>query len=292
MKRYLESAARALAESALFKNSIALISGTVATQAIVFLFSPVLSRIFGLADFGNLANFNAWVAILAVISNLRYEHAIIVTKGTRDTNRLIALTASLSFVSCLIYEAGALALYYGYHGGGYLSDLRRVALFIPIGVLAVCSSSLFIQFNVKTGRFKRLATLATVQVVLTIVPQSALGVLRVPNALIIGTIAGYLVSAVVFAMLFVREHGSTAVRRELVPRWLWEAAQEHRNFPRYTLAADAIGVAVQQFIPVFIVALYNPSIAGLYSFAVRVVRVPLIVISVVLTILANLFLRR
>src|SRR2546422_4559725 len=42
------------------------ISGTVFSQAILFLFSPLLSRIFSRTDFGHLANYNAWVSILAL----------------------------------------------------------------------------------------------------------------------------------------------------------------------------------------------------------------------------------
>src|SRR2546422_11174015 len=62
----LAAANRAAEQSALLKNSLALISGTVFSQAILFLFSPLLSRIFSRTDFGHLANYNAWVSILAL----------------------------------------------------------------------------------------------------------------------------------------------------------------------------------------------------------------------------------
>src|SRR5207302_3912399 len=52
-----------------------------------------------------------------------------------------------------------------------------------------------------------------------------------------------------------------------------------RNFPRYMLGADAIAIVVQQFVPVFVLALFNPAVAGLYSFSIRIVRVPMLVVS-------------
>lgn len=266
-------------ESSLFKNSLALISGTVASQAIVFLFSPALSRIFGLADFGHLANYNAWVAVLALLSNLRYEHAIIVAKGRENVNRVIALTASLSFISFVIYSLIAGLLYFFYNGNGYLRDLRTIVMFIPIGTFAASLSSLFIQINVKRGMFRRLAFVAAVQVVFTVVPQVILGVGHVRHALIIGTIGGYLFSAFVFAWFFFRDEEPSELRREITRRQLQLTAREHRNFPRYTLVADAINVVAQQFVPVFVLALFNPVVAGLYSFSVRIVRVPLLVVS-------------
>lgn len=265
--------------SSLLRNSLALISGTVVTQAIVFLFSPILSRLFGLADFGDLANYNAWVAILAVVSNLRYEHAIIVAKGRREINRVIVLVATLSLVSCLAYAAAAGALYLFYTGGGYLHDLRRIVLYIPIGVLAVCLSSLFIQFNVKTGRFRRVAMVAAVQVCFTVLPQIALDSLGVDQALILGTIGGFLVSGIAFAWMFFREHTLEELWRESGMPTLRATAGAHLNFPRFTLSADALAVLFQQFVPVFILALFSPAIAGMYAFSLRVVRAPMLIVA-------------
>jgi O-antigen/teichoic acid export membrane protein len=277
--RRLAELRRSLLISAFFRNTVALISGTVVTQAIVFLASPVLSRIFGLEDFGNLANFNAWVAVLALVSNLRYEHAIIVARGRKYTSRVMALTALLSAGSFMVYSVAAVAIFFLYHGGGYLTHLRTIVLMIPAGVLAVTVTSLFIQYNVKRGKFKLLATVTATQVVFTLIPQVVLGELHVRNALIFGTIAGYLFSAVVLGWFFAREVQLREMRRGLRRTHLLATAREHINFPRYTLAADAITVIAQQFIPVFVLALFNPAVAGLYAFSIRVVRVPLIVVS-------------
>ena len=270
---------RARLQSAYLSNILALISGTVITQAIVFLASPILSRIFGLEDFGNLANYNAWVAVLTLLSSLRYEHAIIVAKGGENTSRVIALTGLLSVVSFAIYSLAAAGVYFFYHGTGYLAHLKSIVLFIPIGTFAMCLSSLFIQFSVKTGRFSRLATVTAVQVVFTLVPQVILGTLHVEHALIIGTIIGFVFSGLVFAWFFAREESVRDVRGALQATQLSATAREHINFPRYALGADAITVIAQQFIPVFVLALFNPALAGLYAFSIRVVRVPLIVVS-------------
>jgi O-antigen/teichoic acid export membrane protein len=106
-----------------------------------------------------------------------------------------------------------------------------------------------------------------------------LGLLHVEHALILGTIAGYLFAAGVFAFFFFRTYSFGELRHELTRRTLLLTAREHLNFPRYSLAADAISVVMQQFIPVFVLALFNPAVAGLYAFSIRIVRVPLIVVA-------------
>jgi O-antigen/teichoic acid export membrane protein len=274
---------RLINESTLFKNTLTLISGTVATQAIVFLFSPVLSRIFALVDFGYLANFNAWVAILTLLGNLRYEQAIIVANGRENTNRVVALTGSLSVFSCVVLALLAALIHTLYGGGGYLGDLKHVILFIPLGVFVVSVSSLFIQHNVKTGKFKLLAGVTAVQVLFTVVPQVLLGLMHVANALIIGTITGFLFSGIVFAKFFFQDHTVAEIIREVTPRRLLATATTHINFPRFMLGADVISIIVQQFIPVFVLALFSPAVAGLYAFSIRIVRVPMIVVSTAVT---------
>jgi O-antigen/teichoic acid export membrane protein len=268
-----------LRHSALLRNSLALISGTVSSQLIVFLLSPLLARIFALPDFGHLANYNAWVAVLALLSSLRYEHGIIVAEGHDATERVIALTSSLTVISVLLYAIIAAALHFAYSGGGYLGDLRQVALFIPVGVLVLCTYSLLAQIATKAGEFKRLALAGAVQVIGTVAPQIALGVLHVAHGLIIGTIIGYVASCLVLAPWFARRHRVRDLRRHVHPAGMRATAAEHGNLPRYAMPADAVTLVAQQFVPVFVMAMFNPALSGLYAFSTRVVRTPLLVVS-------------
>jgi O-antigen/teichoic acid export membrane protein len=164
-------------------------------------------------------------------------------------------------------------------GSGYLSGIRDIVLFIPIGVLFVSVSALLIQLNVRAGRFRRLAAVTVAQVGFTVAIQVALGVLHVEHALIIGSIAGTVLSGALLAWFLLREGGFKDMRRAMTLHRLRTTARQFVNFPRYTLAADALNVLVQQFTPVFIMALFNPALAGLYSFSIRVVRVPMLVVS-------------
>jgi O-antigen/teichoic acid export membrane protein len=273
---------RATLDSGLLKNTLALISGTVVTQAIVFLASPILARVFTPEAFGDLANFNAWVAILTLLSNLRYEHAIIVAKGRKHVSRVVALAGVLSLASLIVYGLFAAGFYFFYGGAGYLGHLRRIVFLIPIGTLAVCFTSILIQVNVRTGHFKRIASVSATQIVFTLVPQLVLGRLHVAHALIIGTVAGYCFAGAVFLWFFIRDGEARRLRAGVGAIPLWETARRHRNFPRYTLPADAITILSQQFVPVFVLALFNPAVAGLYAFSVRAVRLPLIVVSTAL----------
>ncbi len=268
-----------MSRNSFLTNSLTLISGTVLTQLIVFLFSPLLSRFFSHAAFGTFANYNAWVAILALFSNLRYEQAIIVAHGRAGINRVIALTALLSLISFLGQMLAALIVYRFPTHFTYVREIQGIVLLIPLGVLSICLTSLLIQVNIKAGRFKSLAAIAAVQALLTVVPQVTLGVLRVEHGLILGTLAGSIFSNATFAILFLRRNSLYHVWREMKREPLLLTARHFANFPRYMLGADAITVLVQQFVPVFLLGLFDPAAAGVYSFSTRIVRVPALVVS-------------
>jgi O-antigen/teichoic acid export membrane protein len=270
---------KSVTASSFVRSSMALMSGTVLSQGILFLVAPLLSRIFSVADFGNLANYNAWVSFLALLASLRYEHAIIVAKDRAATARAVALTAVLCVVSTVVYAFGAALFYYLAPSNKYLLALDGVVALIPPGILCIALSSVFIQLTVRTGRFRRLATVMVLQAVLTVTIQISLGLLHIDNGLVIGTIAGAVFTGIVLAWLLLRDGELTGVLSVVSPRALKSTAQEFVAFPRYTLTADALNVLVQQFTPVFVLALFNPAAAGLYAFAIRIARIPLIVIS-------------
>ena len=268
------------------RSSLAVVSGTVASQAILFLLSPLLARMFAPADFGDLANYNAWVSFLALISNLRYEQAMIVAKGRIAMNRIVALALALSVVSALIFAAIAVAVYVVNLDAGYLEEIHDVVLLIPAGVLSTVIISLVAMFSTRRGLFRQLAMMTVTQVMISATLQVSFGAMHVSGGLVLGALGGSLATAVIFLMWHFQRNRLRHLVREFRVRQLMATARENVSFPRYTLAADSINVIVQQFVPVFLTAMFGPATAGIYAFSTRVVRVPALVVSTsVLTVL-------
>jgi len=261
------------------RSALALVSGTVASQAILFVFSPLLARVFGPADFGDLANYNAWVAILAMLSNLRYEQAMAVATGRAAMNRVIALAVCLSGTAFAMYSIVAAAAYFVRPQSGYLAQIRGIVAFIPLGTLPAVIASLLIQFNIRKGSFKTLAAVSVFQVIATLAAQILLGLLGVRYGLVLGGLIGSATGCSALVFIHLQRNSVRHIRREMKFARLRSAAHEYANFPRYTLAADTIAIVVQQFVPVFLTGMFGPTMAGLYSFSARVVRVPLIIVS-------------
>ena len=86
-----------------------LVSGTVIGQLIPIIFLPVITRIYGPEEFAGLVVFVAISSVFGVISNLRFQLAIVQPKEDRVANILlicsltVGLLLSLSVGSCFYF---------------------------------------------------------------------------------------------------------------------------------------------------------------------------------------------
>jgi O-antigen/teichoic acid export membrane protein len=217
--------------------------------------------------------------VLGLLSNLRYEHAIFVARGRAEMNRIMALALALSGASAVVYFAAALGLYLHPPRGGYFATLRPFVLFIPCGVVGIVVLSLLIHFHARRGSFALVAKMAAVEVLATAAAQLGLGYLHVRQGLVAGALAGTIVTATVFLAIHLRRHGIRHVARESAMATLVMTAREHRRFPRYLLAADAVALLSLRLVPVGLTAAFNAQAAGLYAVAARSIRTPLIAVG-------------
>ena len=266
-------------QSGFLRSTLALVSGTVASQGILFLFSPLLSRIFDPTDFSDLANYNAWVAMLSMLSNLRYEQAVIVAEGRAAVNRVMALALTLSLGAFVAYALAATAIQLTAPVTGYLAEIRGFVWLIALGTLPTVVTSLLMQLTIRHGNFKLIAGVSLFQVIVTLAAQVLLGVLDVSHGLVLGAFLGVIAACVCFLVRHFQRYSVRHVRREMTFDRLRATGRRFVNFPRYALGADAITVVVQQFVPVLLTGLFGPVVAGLYAFSTRVIRVPLLVIA-------------
>jgi O-antigen/teichoic acid export membrane protein len=265
-----------------------MISGTVTAQAIAFGFTPVLTRLFDVGDFGQFASFNGWVSILALLSCARYEHAIVVASDDETTSRVYALTMVLCLVSTAIYVCGAAAILSS--GLTLLPPTQEMVSLVPLGVLLACLNSPLSMLSVRLGGFRRIGAAAIAQVSVGLVAQFAFNAAGIERGLIFGSLVGSIAMGAVLVIPSLKLPIAAQSIRHVRPATLARTAQEFVRFPKYALPADAVGVLILQFSPVVVLALFGAEPAGLFAFAVRVARAPLQVIATaVLNVARNVF---
>ena len=120
--------------SQMIKNMMTLSIGTIISQLIPILLSPVLARIYSPDDFGLWGIFSSTAIIFSIFMTGRYELAILRPKEDRDALNLVRLSL-LIMVSILIM------LCVGYIIG------KSIGFFQSIGITFFLSLILYLLFN-------------------------------------------------------------------------------------------------------------------------------------------------
>lgn len=266
-----------LTSSKLLRNVTAVVSGTAAGQAVVFAFSPLITRIYSPEVFGLQGVFLSLISILSPAIALRYPMAIVVAKNEEDAQQLSRLALLIAFaLSCLF----GLILLIGQ--GTVLTLLGAEALgpliwFLPLALFCVALQEVM---NYRTARFGAFGLIAKVTVAQAFITNLArvLGGLFAPVASTLVTVTS-VAPALQAAMLKAGTQGRRQPAVALTRAGAMALLKAHRDFPLYRVPTDVLN-AVAQTSPVLLLSiLFSPSAAGLYTIARSVVNLPLNVIG-------------
>lgn len=276
-----------LKHSTFFKNILIVMTGTVVAQAIGFLLSPIISRLFSPSDFGVFGSFYSVLGIITAGVTLQYSQAIILPKEKENAINLFFVSCFCTFfVSCILL---ALCLIFP----AYLNGLMKTegGLFLTLLVAAAIVAGLNQSFQAWCVRIKAFKQTSTSQVVRSVASNST----QIGFGLIKGGGAGLVVSSVLADIV-----ASINLLRVLIPdilayrtaiRWdrMKKLAWEYHDFPMYSASQNVIN-AVSTGLPVLLLThFFGIAVAGAYAFGVRILMAPM---GFVLTALRQVLLQK
>jgi O-antigen/teichoic acid export membrane protein len=238
-----------------FRRNVAqLASGTVVSQGIILLMTPVLTRVLGPASFGGLALFSSAYAVLAGVLTMKYEQSILLPKDDRVAASLTALTVQLSTaLSALLLAGVALAAAAG--------RLPTYWLCLPLCTLLAAVYCSVQQWGARLRDYRvyssSLALGAAVNSGLCLVMALACG--DSPIALVVGFTCG-LVASVGYALA--RQRAGFGLARGVGrAHWLHLArlARQYREFPVHVLPTSLALGAASYGPPIVLAAVYSLS---------------------------------
>jgi O-antigen/teichoic acid export membrane protein len=255
------------------RDVLTLVSGTVAAQAIVVGALPLLSRLFAPAAFGLFALYSTIMSLCAFVVSGRYELAVVIPEDDRDGASLVRVALTLAAFGAAVLLV--VALFFRRPLAVALGNpaLSAWLLVLPLSVFVTSTTQ---TLNIWFTRIERYRAVATNRVIVAIVSTAAsflfawLG-FRMAG-LLLGVIAGQLVGVVLYAYaarISMQERGVSAARdrmRELMHRY--------RDFPRYSVLADAIGFAGSSTPVLLIGPTFGAAAVGYYGMTQRMLGVP------------------
>ena len=253
---------------------LTLMTGTTIAQSIPIAISPILTRLYAPGDFGVFALFSSLVSLVAIIATGRYELAIMLPEDDEDAINLLVLSVGIAiFVSCLC------ALVIGVFNT-QITDLlnnQEISIWLYWIPLAVLLTGIYQALNYWSARKKhygRLSMSRLTQSVSTASVNLAMGFSKIGvGGLILGNIVGQSFATGVVGWKVWRDDKN---KLELISKKsMRKNAKKYRNFPLVNTFHAFLDALQTSGIVFLIAAYYGSAVLGLYSFVIRLLKMPL-----------------
>lgn len=164
---------RLLPKNTFARSVSVLVGGTFSAQLLLVLTAPLLTRLYSPEDFGLLAVYASLLALIGVISSLRYELAIPLPEDDGEAANVAVLCLILVVISTIL--TGVLVLLMGSAIAAALGvpTLAGYLWLLPVGVLLTGFYSVFNYWAVRTKRFTTIAGTKLRQAIATLAIQLA-----------------------------------------------------------------------------------------------------------------------
>jgi O-antigen/teichoic acid export membrane protein len=272
--QHFTARARALArrlkpQSTSSRNVLKLAGGTAGSQVISVAAAPFLTRLYGPEGFGVLATFASILALLNVVSSLRYELAIVVPEDDDEAVALVWLCFGLVAISTGLTVLGVLLL--GDQLVGWLNEpaIKPLLWLLPVGVLL---SGVYQPLSYWAVRRKLFGLLAQ-----TKLRQSIFGVATNVAAAQLGTIGlllGQIVSQSAGFVAILRQSGALLLIPAVTPAVLGRTLRRFSHFGIYDTPAGLINAIGNQVPNLIFASAFGAAQLGQLALAQRLLLLP------------------
>lgn len=265
-------------KSSFLKNAFILISGTAVAQLINIAASPLLTRIFTPADFGQFTIYTSLLNIFGTLIGGRYELAILLPKYLSESLRIfmVAILLAISFSIILplgIYLTNRFIL------PNLISDPWIFPALTVSFLLFAYQNTASYMAN-RLGQYKAISAAKVAQSVVTLIAQITLGLfVTTKSSLATGYTIGLVASAILCTKMLSLRPGlfRTDFHR------LRHTYHTYRKF-LYINTPSSLLDNLSIFAPVFFIQIaYGDDQLGFYSLAFRINTIPATLIAQAVT---------
>jgi len=273
IKHHFSNFLAKLRKSLFVKNVLIVMTGTALAQIIGFALTPIISRLFSLADFGIFGSFSSISSIIAAGATLEYSQAIMLPKEKEYAINLLAFSFLCTFavgflclMFCLINPLAVNALM-------KTDGVWALALLIVASTVAGVNQSCQ-AWAVRVKAFRHTSASQVIRSISSNGLKIGFGYFKVGAAgLIVSNIVAHILASInLFRVLlpdFLALRGF--VRWGLMKR----LAKDYRDFPMYSASQNVLN-ALSVGLPILLLARFHGiAVAGAYAFGINILQVPM-----------------
>lgn len=256
-------------QSEFSRNVSGQILGTGISQALPFLATPILTRLYSEDDFAVYTSFFAVASIFAVGVGGKYHLAIVLPEKESDAKRIFTLSVYLTVGYSLILSM-ALPFFQNY----FSAQMGSASYFVPLYVLLFGLWTSFINLSIRHKTFTTNAISKVLQAIGYIVTAIVLGFSSfLFYGLVLAKIAGTMFSAI-----FLFQKSGTRIRFTPLES-LKQVAVKYKDYPKFGIWPALLNTISLQALVLVLGQFYSKDDLGHYGLTFMVLSAPLSLIG-------------
>lgn len=253
---------------------------TAIIQIISILAVPILTRIFSPESFGNLATVMSTAYIFSGIASFRYDQAIMLPQKENDSFRLFLVSIFLAtFFSFLVF-----LVFYFFKGSDFLlkiyGDAVGYFLLVPILIISIRFNESYKTLYNRLALFKENSVFNVIGSLFNRTSTISLGLFGYNSAVTL--IVCFIATEVLGLFLKLNKTWKqllSIIRKKNGPNSYSVLLRKYRNFPLFDIWSTLLNTMSAQLIPLILAFFLTAEIVGQYSQSLRMIQMPLILIS-------------
>lgn len=262
-----------------FRNTLVLLSGHVFNQLVLIISYPIISRLYQPEQFGIFAQVNAIYAVLLLISTLRYESAIIISKDDNEANNLVALSLILVFIFVLI-TFFCLVVF-----DDRIADLLKsprlkyYIYWIPLFILLASPQQIFYNWSIRKKEFKRANISNILKSSLNSIGRIIFGIYSANLlSLFFARAISFLFSMIQIIPVRIHKLFNKEIYKGISRQAIIDSAKNHKNFPLFMSGGMLLNRISTSLVPLILSSLFGVKFLGFYAMANTALNIPLSVL--------------
>ena len=257
------------------KSVIALVSGTVISQIIVLVLSPIISRIYTPEESAYYSVYMRIIVFISTIATARFEFALALPKRIEHAFSLYRLLVQLILISFLIslFIVVLMALFWSKE-----STTTFILLMVPIGFAPLCLMNIGNNWGLRNGDFKEISKVRMLHSLSMNASNIFFGFLGLGYK---GLILGYIVGVILPASWFTRKYHLLKLKfKDFALKKRYRViSKTYQEFPKINLPHALMDISREMLIVFFILLYFDKTTLGSYDFSFKLLKLPLTIIG-------------
>lgn len=274
-----------LKENQFFRSVLVLMTGTIVAQAIAYLITPFLTRIYSTEEMGEYGIYMRIIAFISALATARYELALPLPKN--DLHSYLIYRISLKIALFMLIISGLVGVVF-IASQPFEPKLVYFVIATLLSALLLTYINLGTNWSVRKGQFRLISLSKMLNSTISNGMKWVLGIFNWGTmGLLWSSVIGLVLSAVCFIPEMSKQHVN--YRKAASAKKQWVLLREYDSFPKVSLPHVLMDLGRDLLVAALIVSFFSKDIFGSYNHSYTMLRLPLMLVGVSIS---QVFLKR